>query len=407
MTLRFGRVGGLLLVGAALAAVPSTLLLHPRPPLTAYLIVLAAVVAGLVCAVAPWDRVGQGWLNLPAALAIGLVALAARYVDISYELYYMLIAVYTAYVFPRWRVLRWHLGLIAFALLLPLAGGSAMTSETLRQMLLVLPSVVIVGGVVAYLRQRLDEKERLYRGFAAEALVLAGRISQWTNAPAPAPTRPAAGAPAAEGVGRRRSSEGLWPRWKAPRIRRPVVAIALIGAGLVVAAVSIASVAGGPQESGGPTRAPIVVAPGASMANQVGSGAPQQLAGAALGRGTPAGAGGRSAAAVTTAASSRGSRSSAFSRNGFPPASAGAGPEAGGTTIAAGAISPTKPSAASGPPVAATAPHGSGGGSSGGLTGDLGRILHLPQPPGGPSLGGGLPNPLPPAPNSPAPASGG
>ena len=147
MTLRFGRVGGLLLVGAALAAVPSTLLLHPRPPLTTYLIVFAAVVVGLVCAIAPWDRVARGWLNVPAALAIGLVALAARYVDISYELYYMLIAVYTAYVFPRWSVLRWHLALIAFALLLPLTGGSATASETLRQMLLVLPSVVIIGGI--------------------------------------------------------------------------------------------------------------------------------------------------------------------------------------------------------------------------------------------------------------------
>jgi hypothetical protein len=234
MTRRYGNIGALLFVGAAVSAIPSTLLLVPQPPAGAYLIVAAAIVTGLACYRLPWERLPRELFHLFVGVAIVLVALAGRYVDLSYELYFLFIAVYTAYVFPTWEDLLPHLLLISAALLVPALGRPGVAQEVLRQALLVLPAVVIVGGAVAYLRLRLEDRERAYLRFAEETFALAARISASARyshrgggtATSPSLERPAGGGPPrTDPEGRELVSllaEGrlLWGPERAPERRR-------------------------------------------------------------------------------------------------------------------------------------------------------------------------------------------
>lgn len=173
----YGTLAGLGITGAAIFAVPSTLLLEPLPPAEAYLVTVAGVVTGLACMALPWERLNPRWLHLVGALATVEAAAAVAVFGHVYAAFFFLIAVAVAYVTPDARSLLPHLGVIGVALLAPLAFGPATAKETLQMALVVFPLLCLTAGLFAYLRQRMVADRSSYRVFAEETLSLATRIA--------------------------------------------------------------------------------------------------------------------------------------------------------------------------------------------------------------------------------------
>ena len=98
LTRGYGTLGGLGIIGAALFAVPSTLLLEPLPDPDAYLSTLAGLATGFVCLALPWERMNPRWLHLFGVLATVEAAWAVAVFGQAYVAFYFLIAVSVAYM---------------------------------------------------------------------------------------------------------------------------------------------------------------------------------------------------------------------------------------------------------------------------------------------------------------------
>lgn len=173
----YGTLAGVVFIGAALLAVPSTLLLEPTPSGDAYLLTLAALATGFLCMALPWERINPNWLNLFGVLATIQVAAAVEVFGQSFLALYFVVALAMAYVASGGRVLAGHVILIGLALLGPVAYGSESARMVVQQALIVFPNLVIATAITAYLRRRLVTDRASYRRFAAETLELANRIA--------------------------------------------------------------------------------------------------------------------------------------------------------------------------------------------------------------------------------------
>src|SRR5688500_160298 len=151
----YGTLGGLGIIGAAIFAVPSTLLLDPLPPAEAYLSTIAALTTGLVCIALPWERLDGRWLHLFGVLATVEAAWAVAVFGPAYLSFFFLIAVAIAYVTPDAKSLLAHLLLIGLALLAPVIYGPEDPRSTVQMALVVLPLLTLTAGLFAYLRQRM------------------------------------------------------------------------------------------------------------------------------------------------------------------------------------------------------------------------------------------------------------
>ncbi len=226
----YGTLAGLGFIGAAVLAVPSTLLLEPRPPGQDYLVTVAGLFTGLVCMSLPWERLDLRWLHVVGVLATVQAAAAVAVFGQPYSAIFFLIAVGVAYIVPDNRGLVAHLLFIGVALFAPVLYGPASVEETLQVGLVVYPLLALTAGVVAYLRQRLVADHRSYRLFAEETLALAQRIG---GTPVPSvPRRPA------EGIG--------LPEWSRLRVSTRasgaaafVLAVPLVTAGLAAAGMKV------------------------------------------------------------------------------------------------------------------------------------------------------------------------
>ena len=165
------------IIGAAILAVPSTLLLNPLPPAEAYLATVAAVASGLVCIALPWERMDARWLHLVGVIATLEAACAVEIFGNAYMAFFFLIAVAVAYVTPDPRSLLIHLVFVAVALAALVAFGSGDARSTAQMALVVYPLVVLTACTFAYLRQRMVADHHSYRLFAEETLALSNRIA--------------------------------------------------------------------------------------------------------------------------------------------------------------------------------------------------------------------------------------
>ena len=226
----YGTLAGLGFIGAAVLAVPSTLLLEPRPPGQDYLVTVAGLFTGLVCMSLPWERLDLRWLHVVGVLATVQAAVAVAVFGQPYSAIFFLIAVGVAYIVPDFRGLAAHLLFIGVALFAPVVYGPAGVEATLQVGLVVYPLLALTAGVVAYLRQRLVADHRSYRLFAEETLALAQRIG---GTPVPSvPRRPA------EGIG--------LPEWSRLRVSARasgaaafVLAVPLVTAALAAAGMKV------------------------------------------------------------------------------------------------------------------------------------------------------------------------
>lgn len=173
----YGALAGFGFIGAAVLAVPSTLLLDPIPEPAAYGVTLAGVATGFALMALPWGRLDLRWLHLVALLATVQAAAAVAVFGQAYVAFFFLIAVGVAYVVPTPRELLAQFAAIGAALVAPVFYGPASPKETLQLALVVYPLLALTGGIFAYLRQRMVADRRSYALFAQETLALAQRIA--------------------------------------------------------------------------------------------------------------------------------------------------------------------------------------------------------------------------------------
>ena len=173
---RLGRFAGALMIVGALVSVPAGLVLEPMPEATNHLIGLATLLTGLAAWFAPWEEMSPNWLH--AAMVVATVEIAAGVVVFSddYAFFYVLVAMYAAFVVRDRNVLVAYMSLLAVALFAPLSYDDEDLKEQAHHILVTLPVLAIAAFLVRYLRDTLEDREDQYRGFAYEAVSLAERI---------------------------------------------------------------------------------------------------------------------------------------------------------------------------------------------------------------------------------------
>ena len=173
---RLGRFAGILMVVGALVSFPAGLILDPPPELHKHLLGLGSVLAGLVVFLAPWERISANWLH--AALIVSTCEIAAGVAIFSddYAFFYVMVAMYVAFVVRDRTVLVAYGLFLALALLAPVSYADEDLNEQAHHILVTLPVLIIAAAIVRYLRDTLEQRELQYRGFAHEAVSLAERI---------------------------------------------------------------------------------------------------------------------------------------------------------------------------------------------------------------------------------------
>jgi diguanylate cyclase (GGDEF)-like protein len=159
-----GRLAGLLFSVGAVLSVPANLLFHsPGVEPRAFAVNALAFVTGVICLLIPWDRVPPGWFHLIPVLGSGEVALAVwgvggGHVDV-YCWFFVFVAVFAAYAFSDRRVIAAHTSIAALAFALPLTyPGNG--PDTFTRTLVGVPVLFVLAGIVAYLREELEARQR-------------------------------------------------------------------------------------------------------------------------------------------------------------------------------------------------------------------------------------------------------
>lgn len=173
----FGTLAGLGFIGAAVVAVPSTLLLDPVPATEAYLVTVAGLATGLACMALPWERMDPRWLHLVGALATVQAAAAVAVFGQSYIAFFFIIAMAVAYMVPDAKGFFAQVFLIGLALFGPVVYGPASAESTIQLGLVTYPLLILTAGIFSSLRRRMVADQRSHRLFAEETLALANRIA--------------------------------------------------------------------------------------------------------------------------------------------------------------------------------------------------------------------------------------
>jgi diguanylate cyclase (GGDEF)-like protein len=165
-----GRTAGILFSAGAIASVPANqLFTDPEAPEYVHLITALAFVSGLVCFLIPWDRIREGWFQLIpviASLEVALTVWSVRPHTETYSWFYVFVAVFVGYAFRDRRAIACHLLLICACFALPLAYLDDGYRQALIQTVVSTPILVLTGGIVAFLRERLEEEQRNLRELA-------------------------------------------------------------------------------------------------------------------------------------------------------------------------------------------------------------------------------------------------
>ena len=155
-------LAGGLFIGGGIGAIAPDALHQPQHPATIYLLPFLAVISGLACwAVA--SRAPFPWLHLMLVIATIEVALTVAFADRLFAAYYTFVAIFAAYVFSNRRAIAAHVGLACLVAFLPIAYNFDDAREELITALILVPSLILAAGAVAFLRERLETSERNYR----------------------------------------------------------------------------------------------------------------------------------------------------------------------------------------------------------------------------------------------------
>jgi hypothetical protein len=172
---RLVRFAGVLLLTGSLFSIPGGLVLEPQPALYKYVLALTGALFATAFLLTPAPRITREWIY--AALAVGtiLIGIGVAIFSDDYAFFYVITAIYAALALPDRRELTVYMAVLTVALLAPLVYDDAFKVQV-HHILVTLPVLFISVFSVRYLRETLLARERMYRGFAREAIELALRI---------------------------------------------------------------------------------------------------------------------------------------------------------------------------------------------------------------------------------------
>ena len=156
------RLAATLFVGGGLGAILPDALHEPPHPATIYLLPLLALVSGAVC----WalsTRLSRSWLNLVIVIATLEIALTVWLADPVFASYYAFIAIFTAYVLNDRRLITAQIAFASLVAFAPTLYSPETARESLIQALVLIPTLILAGGAVTFLRERLAASEDRYR----------------------------------------------------------------------------------------------------------------------------------------------------------------------------------------------------------------------------------------------------
>jgi hypothetical protein len=349
----YGPIAGVLLLAGALLSIPGSLLI--QPPSETYLLTALVALTGLVCLAMPWERISPAWLHALGVIGTLEVGASVAFIDYAYGFYFVVIAALVAHGARNRLETGAHLILISATLLAPIAWEPEHARAIVREAMLLVPSIALVAGVVIYLRERLEAKQRMYRRFAEEAFELTWRIR---GIPAPGEIAEPAllGAPIRRPP-RSRPASPLFGRLRVPAaVASVLLTLPLATTGLAAAGVTLPAVVVESLERLG------ITLPNQPAADSGGAGQRQ----APAHKGAPSAGGTKRSTAGEDRGGDRADRPGRVSRLGDGSDGAVTGTE----PATPPAVVPTP-----GSPVPVPAPVGGGSGGDGGGRTDLGRTL--------------------------------
>ena len=157
--LALGRLFALLFIAAPLIELPGDLLMHAPPLQAVALLTTMAILTGVMCLLAPWERLSERMLHGVAALGTIELVIAGivdgRHAIVLTPLY-PLAAATIAYGFRSRRAIALQTALIVAARLGVTLGASAQPSAALPQALVGAIVVVVIVVVLVFLRERMQ-----------------------------------------------------------------------------------------------------------------------------------------------------------------------------------------------------------------------------------------------------------
>lgn len=156
------RLAAVLFFGGGLGAILPDLLQEPAEPATVFLLPLLALISGVVVWVlSPY--LPRWALHVVAVVATLEVALTVAFADSIFAIYFTFVAIYAAYVFTSRRAIAFHVAFTSLASFAPLVYDPDQARESLIQGLVLIPTLILAAGTVAFLRERLAASEARYR----------------------------------------------------------------------------------------------------------------------------------------------------------------------------------------------------------------------------------------------------
>ena len=156
------RLAAILFIGGGLGAAPADALHEPAFGPEIYLLPLLAIVSGVFC----WlisTRVSRPWLHVIALVATAEIALTIGYAGSVFAIYYIFVAIFVAYVFRDRRAIAAHVLVASAAVFAPVFYDPHAARDHLIQGVVLVPSLILTAGAVAFLRERLAASEMRYR----------------------------------------------------------------------------------------------------------------------------------------------------------------------------------------------------------------------------------------------------
>lgn len=155
-------LAAVLFLGGGVGAIVPDALHDPPHPAAVFLLPLLAVVSGAIT----WflaGRLPRRHLHLVSVVAALEVALTVALADRVFSIYFIFIAIFAAYVFVSRTAIAAHIAFVSLLSFAPLLYSSEPARQSLLEGSVLLPTLVLAGGAVAYLRERLAASETRYR----------------------------------------------------------------------------------------------------------------------------------------------------------------------------------------------------------------------------------------------------
>jgi hypothetical protein len=169
----YGWLVGFLFIAGSLTAIPALIIVDANSLM--YPVIALGVVFGLLCWRVPWERLPRESLHVTAFIGIVEVSVALALADGDAAFFFLYATVLSAYAFRRRWEVALQLAIVVVAVFLPLLYVDD-GSEVVQHAMFALPAILVVSGLVRYLTETLEDRERTFHRFAEETLTIAERM---------------------------------------------------------------------------------------------------------------------------------------------------------------------------------------------------------------------------------------